>query len=337
MYFFNVIIFIMKKVKENNNKNISKLIKLSEEAGLLVGAPYKYGAYAQKPKGTETSFDCSSLVQYVYKRVGVRLPRSSIFQATKGVKVKDKKFTLGDLLFFRSDRGHYYDELFSGEKIYIGHVAVYLSDNLIIHAKSSKGVVLQKLSDLQKDKNYKIVLAKRILEISYFGGFKLTSFSQFLDIKEKKWQNKSCGVVSFSMLVNFLADKKAVKPNEVLKKVLEFEGAYIEKIGWTHKTFVGGAKSFGFSAKAYDFFEKTDDFAFGKLLKFLEKAPVMVSIYKDLNPKNSGHLVVVSGIKNGKVQYYDPDSKIRKEVKREIDIYSFIKGWKRRFIVIKSK
>ncbi len=321
-----------------NEKNLEKLIKLLKEAEGLVGSPYKYGAYAQKPKDKEKEFDCSSFVQYLYRRVGVELPRSTILQAKEGKEVKEKELILGDLIFFEGEVGHFRHDLFPKKKIYIGHVAVYLSDNLIIHAKSDKGgVVFQRFSDLQKNPLYKIVLIKRILNVKSVGGYKLRPLSQFLDIKEKSWQKRSCGIVSFCMLVNFLAGKKVAKPDEVLKKALDSEGAYLKNVGWSHKAFSEGAKLFGLFGKAYDFFDKSDNFAFGKLVKFLEKAPVMVSVYKDLNPKNSGHLVAVTGIENGKVQFYDPNTKDRKKVKREADIYSFIKGWKRRFIVINKK
>ncbi len=335
---FSANLYNMKKVQNNIKiKNLEKIAKLLTEAESLTGCPYKYGAYLQKPKDIEKEFDCSSFAQYLFKRVGIKLPRSTLFQAAEGEEVKGKNFLPGDLLFFRSDRGHYYDELFLGKRVYVGHVAVFLANDLIAHAKSSfGGVVLQKLSELQKDKNYKIVLAKRYLKISDIGAYKILPFSQFLDIKEKKWKNKSCGIVSLAMILSFF-EKKKINPNEILKKALKIEGAYLKNIGWTHKTFEVLAGQFGFFGKAYDFFEKKDSFVLGKLAEFLKQAPVMVSIHKDFNPKNSGHLVVVSGIKKGKVQYLDPNSKIRKDVKKEIDIYKFLKGWKRRFVVIAKK
>ena len=317
-------------------ENISKIVTLLEEAESMLGAPYKYGAYSEKAKGAETEFDCSSFVQYIYKKVGVKLPRSTIFQAKEGKDVKGKKFLPGDLLFFRSDRGHYHDDLFSGKKIYIGHVAIYFANNLIIHAKSSfGGVVLQKLSELQKNKNYEVVLTKRYFDTPNIGGYKISPFSQLLDIKEKKWQKRSCGIVSLAMAMSFLKKNK-INLNEVLEKGIEKE-AYIKDIGWSHKELVNIAKHYGFLARAYDEASKENTRAFSKLLTQLEKGPVMVSIHKDLNIKNAGHLVLLSGIRKGKVEYYDPNAKERMEVKREAELYAFLKGWKKRFIIIKDK
>ena len=320
-----------------NKNDIFKIVKMLGILDELIGSPYKYGAYSEKPKKNESEFDCSSLVQYVYSKAGIEMPRSSIFQATKGKSVNSDKLLAGDLLFFRSDRGHYYDDLFSGKKIAIGHVAIYISDDLIIHAKSNKGgVVLQKLSDLQKNKLYEVVLAKRILEFSDIGGWKLKPLSQILDIRDLKWQKKSCGIVSLAMVLNFL-NKKKINPNDVLSKALDIDGAYIKKIGWSHKGIVDISKKFGFSAKAYDLNDKTNEYAFEKLAELLTNGPVIVSIHKDFNAKKRGHLIVVSGVKNGKVEYFEPNSKTRKEIRKEIDIYKFVKGFKRRFIFVKDK
>ncbi len=316
--------------------NILKVIKLLKEAEKAIGSPYKYGAYAESPKLKESEFDCSSLIQYLYRSVNIKLPRSSIFQATKGEEIKGSQFLPGDLLFFRSDRGHYYDDLFSGKKIYIGHVAIYIADDLIIHAKSNKGVIKQKLSDLQKDPLYKVVLAKRILDLSLnIGGWKIPSFSQFLDITDNKYKKVSCGIVSLSMVMSFFLKKK-IDPNEVLNKGIELD-IKDKNNNWTHKGLVSLAKLYGLFGKAYDFAEKSDEEAIRKMLNLLKKHPILVSIFKDFNPKKSGHIIVLTGFKNGRFQYYDPNSKDRKEVKREIDIYYFIEGWKKRFILIKNK
>ena len=72
------------------------------------------------------------------------------------------KLETGDILFMRSTRGYYNDELFSDRKIAIGHVAIYIGDSKIIHARSSiNAVAEQELKDLIKNPNYKIVLVKR--------------------------------------------------------------------------------------------------------------------------------------------------------------------------------
>ncbi|MBI5306671.1 C40 family peptidase [Candidatus Wolfebacteria bacterium] len=144
---------------------VEKQIKIIEIAKKFIGVPYKRGAnFSGKPD----YFDCSSFIHYVFKKIGVELPRSSILQAACGKEILPEKnfknLKIGDLLFMRSDRGYYDDESFNGSKIYIGHVAIYLGDNNIIHSrKKFGGVIEQKIEDLIKEPNYEIVLVKRVL------------------------------------------------------------------------------------------------------------------------------------------------------------------------------
>jgi len=91
-----------------------------------VGTRYTYGG------GTpESGFDCSGFVQYVYRRNGVTLPRTSRQQATAGESVGGKLAgaRAGDLLFF-SQRGDVVD-----------HVAIYVGNDRILHSSASGGGV----------------------------------------------------------------------------------------------------------------------------------------------------------------------------------------------------
>ncbi len=306
-------------------EEIKKVIKILNEAEKTLGLPYEYGAKITKqPK----SFDCSSLIMYLFKKSGIDMPRSSILQATKGEEIK-KDFSTLDLLFFRSDRGHYYDELFK-KKVYIGHVAIFLDDNLILHAKSQKGVILQKLSELQKDPNYKITIAKRVIKIKDTPLYKTKPLSQFLDIKNKKWKNKSCGVVALTMLINQKLNKN-LNPNKILQGILK-KDAYLKNIGWKHKELTEHGKEFGVNIQSYDLAQNKDEYAILKLFEALKKGAVIASVHKEFNPKNNGHLIILVGLKNNKIYFYDPEKKERNEILQKVNIYRFQKGWKKRFI-----
>ncbi|MDI6733875.1 MAG: C40 family peptidase [Patescibacteria group bacterium] len=139
--------------------------KLVEMTKGLIGKPYKYGA---DPTEAPDCFDCSSFTQYVFKQIGIDLPRSAILQAAdqKGKEIIPEpgfsNLEIGDLLFIRSDRGFYYDELFQDRKIMIGHAMIYLDDDKVIHSRKNKnGVVIEGLNELIKEPNYTIILVKR--------------------------------------------------------------------------------------------------------------------------------------------------------------------------------
>jgi hypothetical protein len=80
--------------------------------------------------GTSRSgFDCSGFTQWVFARSGIRIPRTSIEQATVGQRVDRDDLRPGDLVFFRT----------RGSRI--SHVGIYIGNNNFIHASSGGGRV----------------------------------------------------------------------------------------------------------------------------------------------------------------------------------------------------
>jgi cell wall-associated NlpC family hydrolase len=81
------------------------------------GFPYLWGGTT--PKG----FDCSGLVQTVFRLNGFRLPRDAYQQQTCGQEVADQKeLKPADLLFFRARGGNR-----------IAHVAIHIQGGQFIH------------------------------------------------------------------------------------------------------------------------------------------------------------------------------------------------------------
>ncbi|MEK7596388.1 MAG: C40 family peptidase [Patescibacteria group bacterium] len=147
-------------------KKQEKIQKLIKAANDLVSVSYEYGAYLKNPSAEKPKkVDCSSFIQHIFSRIGVELPRSSLLQAAKGKEIKNPAdLSAGDLLFFEGVKGHYSHKLFPDKKIYIGHAAIYIGNNEIIHARESKKrVAKQKLSSLAKNKHFDIKLIKRII------------------------------------------------------------------------------------------------------------------------------------------------------------------------------
>jgi cell wall-associated NlpC family hydrolase len=100
--------------------------RVVDKAAAQKGKPYAYGATGPN------SFDCSGLTQYVYKQVGVKLPRTSQAQSDAVKHVSNSSKKPGDLLFF------------GGSNVY--HVAIYAGGNKMWTAPDSGDVVkLQKI------------------------------------------------------------------------------------------------------------------------------------------------------------------------------------------------
>lgn len=116
------------------------------EGQKLLGTPYVYGAVRlHDGKGnflknfTVTKFDCSSLTQYVfYVGAGALLDVTTRTQVAQGTAVTKADLRRGDLLFFTNSSR--YDKT-GLERI--GHVALYLGDNYILHTASDYAKIEQ--------------------------------------------------------------------------------------------------------------------------------------------------------------------------------------------------
>ncbi|MGH3414883.1 MAG: C40 family peptidase [Actinocrinis sp.] len=86
-------------------------------AAQLLGIPYLYGGESL------AGFDCSGLVQFVYDKVGVQLPRTSQQQASAGSAVASNALQPGDLIL--------YNEPGEGAN---SHVAIYAGNGETIVA-----------------------------------------------------------------------------------------------------------------------------------------------------------------------------------------------------------
>lgn len=91
----------------------------------LVGTPYRYGG--NTPEG---GFDCSGLVNYVYRdMLDLRLPRTSrdLF-AMPHAPIAPGRLASGDLVFF-------------GDGDQVSHVGIYVGEGRFVHAPNSGGTV----------------------------------------------------------------------------------------------------------------------------------------------------------------------------------------------------
>jgi murein DD-endopeptidase len=103
---------------------------LADFALRLRGSPYRYGG------ATLDGFDCSGLVFYSHRQLGLVVPRTSHDQAKEATDVKQSKLRRGDLVFFKVDSRR------------VNHVGIYIGERRFVHAPGAgKPVTINSLDD----------------------------------------------------------------------------------------------------------------------------------------------------------------------------------------------
>lgn len=156
-------------------------------------------------------------------------------------------------------------------------------------------------------------------------------YSQISDITTVAWKQKGCGVADVAMIVEFY------KPNTTsVQKVLEealASGAYQKNVGWKHAGLAALATKHGLVGKTVDLSPLTKETAFGELKNMIKEGPVIASIRRGFDPASPyGHLIVITGFDEKQVYFNDPG---KRDGKRTVAIADFMKGWKKRLIVIR--
>lgn len=131
-----------KETKDGQTKKLTMgdYANLEALATSVLGTDYVWGG------NTTKGFDCSGLVQWLYKNaLGINLTRTTYTQQHEGKKVDFDHLQMGDLLFFQRGSDTY-------------HVAMYLGDGFYIHAPNVGDVV--KIGDME---SFTPSFAKRII------------------------------------------------------------------------------------------------------------------------------------------------------------------------------
>jgi cell wall-associated NlpC family hydrolase len=114
--------------KKPDLKRERTLNKIEWNAKSFLGTPYVWGATGP------SKFDCSGFTQWVYRDVGIDIPRVSKDQARVGQYIAYSNLQRGDMVFFDTKRHR------SGK---VTHVGIYLGQGDFIHASSAgKKVVI---------------------------------------------------------------------------------------------------------------------------------------------------------------------------------------------------
>jgi len=96
-----------------------------------VGKPYRYGGADLE------GFDCSGLVFFIHRELGVTVPRTAAEQYAASQPVNVQRLEPGDLLFFRTTKAKR-----------VSHVGIYAGEGRFIHApQTGRDIELRDLSD----------------------------------------------------------------------------------------------------------------------------------------------------------------------------------------------
>ena len=103
--------------------------RIVSEANKYLGVPYAWGG------NTPGGFDCSGYVQYVLQQCGITVPRTTELQVQVGNYISKASLRPGDLVFLQNTY-----------RTGVSHVGIYIGNNQMIHASSSKGVTISNLT-----------------------------------------------------------------------------------------------------------------------------------------------------------------------------------------------
>lgn len=112
-----------------NEADASKHADIVTHAKEQLGVPYRFGGT------TPSGFDCSGFIGYVYKKVGIELPRTASGQFGAGKSVSKSDLQVGDLVFFET------------YKPGPSHSGIYIGDDQFIHVSSTRGVSISSVND----------------------------------------------------------------------------------------------------------------------------------------------------------------------------------------------
>lgn len=127
------------------NANNDSRDTVVETAKNCLGKPYSYGSTGPN------SFDCSGLVTYAYKQVGVAVPRTSRSYYSVGKSVSINEAQAGDIVCFSSRGGT------------ITHVGIYIGEGQFIHAATGSAYQVSTNSIYEDYYSSRLVSIRRVL------------------------------------------------------------------------------------------------------------------------------------------------------------------------------
>lgn len=142
-----------------SNEKVESVIAIGET---LMGYPYVWGSQRYhwgngklNSNFVQGEYDCSALMQYIYYHgANINLDLTTRTQVLQGREVVSGDLQRGDLMFFTNSSRY---NLSGVERI--GHVALYLGDNYILHTASDFAVI----EEISSTRWKYFIVAKRLV------------------------------------------------------------------------------------------------------------------------------------------------------------------------------
>lgn len=128
------------------------ILEVSKE---YIGVPYVSGGTSR------WGFDCSGYTQYVFNQLDIALERTVLNQLSDGIIVAKEDLQCGDLVIFSytGDNGGF-----------ASHIGIYVGNDQVIHASSSRGVTISDLNSQYYTYHYqcarRIILEEEAFQLS---------------------------------------------------------------------------------------------------------------------------------------------------------------------------
>lgn len=141
-----------------------------------IGVPYVSGGTSR------WGFDCSGYTQYVFDQVGLTIERTVWTQMNVGIIVAKEDLQCGDLVIFS----------YTGENGgFASHIGIYVGNDQVIHASSSRGVTISDLNSPYYVTHYqcarRIILEEEVFQLSV----PVTGIMQ--NASGSYWRNETAG------------------------------------------------------------------------------------------------------------------------------------------------
>lgn len=120
-----------------------------------IGVPYVSGGTSR------WGFDCSGYTQYVFNEVGLSINRTVLSQLEEGIIVAKEDLQCGDFVIFSytGDNGGF-----------ASHIGIYVGNDQVIHASSSRGVTISDLNSQYYTYHYqcarRVILEEEAFQLS---------------------------------------------------------------------------------------------------------------------------------------------------------------------------